>query len=97
MGTQYLHERRKAAGLTQREVALRLGVSQETYGRTERGERALRGDEAERLARIFGCKPHALSQPVDGGVSSRPPREASGRRLIDPGFRLLPFRAGAGS
>ncbi|MGH9769499.1 MAG: HigA family addiction module antitoxin [Blastocatellia bacterium] len=57
-----------AAGLTQIELAARLGVSRRTVGEILRERRALSPDLAHRLARLFGTTPEFwmnLQQAVD--------------------------------
>jgi len=57
-----------AAGLTQIELAARLGVSRRTVGEILRERRAISPDLAHRLARFFGTTPEFwmnLQQAVD--------------------------------
>ncbi|MGE0128616.1 MAG: HigA family addiction module antitoxin [Blastocatellales bacterium] len=57
-----------AAGLTQLDLAERLGVSRRTVGEILRERRALSPDLAHRLARVFGTTPEFwmnLQQAVD--------------------------------
>lgn len=53
---------RKAAGLTQREVALRLGVSQQTYSAMERNADKVGAARLLRLLHILGVE-LVLTQP----------------------------------
>jgi transcriptional regulator with XRE-family HTH domain len=50
---QRLHELREAAGLSQRQVAERLGMSQRAYSHWERRPVALRPDQLQSLASAF--------------------------------------------
>ena len=51
---------REAAGLTQRELARRLGVDQSALSRIESGRRRLTAAQAGQAARILGVEPGAL-------------------------------------
>lgn len=55
-----VHERRKAAGLTQEELAASLGVSRQTIISIERGKYVPSLPLALRLARHFGCATEEL-------------------------------------
>jgi transcriptional regulator with XRE-family HTH domain len=48
-----LARRRKAVGLTQKQVALRLGVSEKQYGKYERGETRLTAGRYDTILRIL--------------------------------------------
>ncbi len=62
---------RKVAGLSQRELALRLGVDEKTVGRWERGENAPRGRHLQRLAEVTGRTQEFFLDPVPpGGVTT---------------------------
>ena len=52
---------RRQRGLSQQQVAARLGVSPATYGRFERGERALPGNLDAALAALLGVSPRLLT------------------------------------
>lgn len=54
---------RKAAGLTQREVALRLGVSQQTYSAMERNADKVGAARLLKLLHILGVEV-VLAQPA---------------------------------
>ena len=49
-----LHVLREAAGLTQQEMAVQLGIAQSSYATWERQTPAIRPDQIERLAEILG-------------------------------------------
>jgi len=65
-----LHALREQAGLTQEQVAQKLGVSQRAYAFWEREPVALRADQLVTLARILGASADEL-------LGIRPPRLAS--------------------
>jgi HTH-type transcriptional regulator / antitoxin HipB len=56
---------RKAAGLTQREVALRLGVTQQTYSALERNADSIGAARLLKLLNILGVELQ-LSTPTPG-------------------------------
>ena len=66
-----LHTAREAAGLTQSQVALKLGITQTAYALWERRDMSLRPEQIEAVAKIlkvsiehlFGIEP----QKVNGG------------------------------
>ncbi len=62
-----IRQRRKAAGLRQRELANRLGVSQGRVSDLERGRTEPRLDTIRRLAAALGCTMADLLTPPDGG------------------------------
>lgn len=51
---------RKAAGLTQRQLAEKAGVSPGRINHLETGRKRLTLDEAWRLAGVIGCKPSEI-------------------------------------
>lgn len=55
-----LHERRRVARINQRDMAARLGVSQNTFRKYESGAVAVRVDTLLHLAEILGCEPWDL-------------------------------------
>lgn len=55
-----LKDLRKAIGITQAELALELGVQQNTVSQWENGERAMKADTLPKLAQILGCTIDAL-------------------------------------
>lgn len=54
-------EAREAAGLSQYEVARRLGVPQSSIARLELGQRQLRFVEGLRMAELYGIPPSDLA------------------------------------
>ena len=52
-----LRQLRQLAGLSQREIAAQLGVTQQAYNRVERGTVALRPHAAATLAALLGATP----------------------------------------
>lgn len=76
----YLAERRKEMGLTQREVAEAVGVAEATVSRWESGEIAnMRRDKIAALAKVLHCSPNFV---MTGETASAP--------SIPPGFEPLP-------
>ena len=57
---------RKNAGLTQNEVARKMGISQPQYASWERGQRNPKHETLEKLAEIFGITVDALKGRDDG-------------------------------
>ena len=47
--------RRKAAHVSQADVASRLGIARNTYGQYETGARTIRVEHLPQLAKLFGC------------------------------------------
>lgn len=58
-----LKELREAAGLTQEQVAMRLGKVHSSVQRWESGERNPGVDDLEQLAALFKCHPGELFDP----------------------------------
>lgn len=62
-----LRELRKAAGLSQQEIAEALGMPRRTYGSYERGERSINLKLAAAICNVLGCTPNDLvGWPMDG-------------------------------
>ncbi|MGM9884689.1 helix-turn-helix transcriptional regulator [Streptococcus hyointestinalis] len=61
-----LKKARLKAGLTQKEVAERLGVAQQQYARWEQGHRNPKIEVLDKLAEIFGITTNALKGRDDG-------------------------------
>jgi transcriptional regulator with XRE-family HTH domain len=57
---QRLHQLREAAGLTQQQMADKLGMSQRAYSHWERRSVALRADQVTALAKILGVSADSL-------------------------------------
>lgn len=47
--------KRKAANISQADVARRLGIARNTYGQYETGARTIRVEHLPELAKLFGC------------------------------------------
>jgi DNA-binding XRE family transcriptional regulator len=62
-----VHGLREAAGLSQREVAAQLGVSQPSYALWERNDVALRPDQLLKLAGVLGVRVEELLNPPTNG------------------------------
>lgn len=58
--TEALRAAREAAGLTQAELARRVGVSVDTIGRAERGDRDTPATTIGRIARVLGVSLESL-------------------------------------
>lgn len=62
-----LQELRKAAGLSQQEIADALGMPRRTYGSYEREERSINLKLAAAICNVLGCTPNDLvGWPIDG-------------------------------
>lgn len=55
-----LKQVRKATGMTQADLALAVGVQQNTISQWENGERLVRSDKLPKLAQVLGCTIDAL-------------------------------------
>lgn len=60
----YIAERRKKAGLSQPELADRLGVTPETISRMESGKITLSVERIREFAEILQCEPSDLLRPI---------------------------------
>jgi transcriptional regulator with XRE-family HTH domain len=58
--TEKLRKLRRAAALSQAELAERAGTTQETISRLERGHHAARGRTLRKLAEVLGVEPQVL-------------------------------------
>lgn len=56
----FLKERRVAAGLSQAELAERVGVTFTTVSRYETGDRGMDRHITAIIAEVLGCEPHEL-------------------------------------
>ena len=54
---KYIKERRQKMGLTQTEVADKLGISQQAYGRYELGQREPDFKFIIEISKVLGCRP----------------------------------------
>jgi transcriptional regulator with XRE-family HTH domain len=80
-----INEARKEAGLTQRELSTRLGISQPYLAQLERGERALSTVMQARIASAIGVDPIEL-------VDFMAPDTSEEEELLDVFRRLSPER-----
>lgn len=71
----FIREQREARGLSQQQVADKIGVSRSTYLSVERGTKELSLSEAETLARLFGIT-------VDELLQNRVPNEEKYKEMI---------------
>ncbi len=55
-----LKEIRKSSGLTQSDLAIAVGMAQNTISQWENGERLVRSDKLPKLAQALGCTIDAL-------------------------------------
>jgi transcriptional regulator with XRE-family HTH domain len=68
---------RETAGLSQREVAAQLGISQPSYALWERNDVALRPDQLLKLAGVLGVRvEELLNPPVNGNRRGGPAGKA---------------------
>lgn len=64
-----LKQVRKATGMTQADLALAVGVQQNTISQWENGERLVRSDKLPKLAQVLGCTIDALFEEPHEEVS----------------------------
>ena len=57
---QIMRSRRKLAGLTQEQVAKKMGVKRATYAQYETGNRSPKNETIRKIADALGCKPYDL-------------------------------------
>lgn len=76
-----LAEARKSRGLTQEEVAKRLGCSRPTYIAVEKGERQAKPEEIVQLAALLGRSVHELLRPDEPVVALQPHLRAVAERM----------------
>ena len=62
--TRWLCQQRKAAGLTQRTFASKLGVHHSIVGKIEQGERRIDVVEFFEYCRVLDANPHALIEEL---------------------------------
>lgn len=79
---------REAAGLSQREVAAQLDISQPSYALWERNDVALRPEQLLTLARILNVRPEELLTPPT--TASRRGGPAGKARRVFEAVSLLP-------
>ena len=63
MSPQKMRQLRKKHGYTQRDVSVKLGVSDGWYGKWERGEVKPKREYLVQLARIYGVDPTPYKEP----------------------------------
>lgn len=78
-----IHELREAAGLTQKQVAVRLKVSQPSYAAWERDGVALTANRVQQLARIFKVTPADLFADRATATARRGGPTGRARRLFE--------------
>lgn len=61
-----IKEIRKAEGLTQQELAERVGVTRRIVGSWESGKTPIHLDDAERVSSALGC---SIPELINGGMS----------------------------
>lgn len=87
MPTLRVQQLRKAAGLTQQELAAKTELTQSSISRIESGKQgSLDGDVAERLARALGCSVDDLWDES----SEAPPSTASHDAAVIPSLEQRP-------
>lgn len=85
-----LRSARRAAGLTQRQAADRLGVSQAYVALLERGQRPVTAQLGSRIANLYGLGPVALPLGTEDPDSWESSSLAAGLASLGyPGFRQL--------
>jgi transcriptional regulator with XRE-family HTH domain len=62
-GYLYIAERQAAAGLSDAQLAQRLGVSRQTIFRWKKEQWRVTADNMEKLATVLGCEPRDLFRP----------------------------------
>jgi transcriptional regulator with XRE-family HTH domain len=80
-----LREARKRAGITQKALALRTGVSQAAISRLERGDRSLTVETLERLLLAMGVQLELRTAPLPKRYD---PRHLAAEAQLTPGERL---------
>ncbi|MFL5347503.1 MAG: helix-turn-helix domain-containing protein [Hyalangium sp.] len=82
------------AGLTQEDVAERIGMASEVYGRMERGQMLPRVENLRRLCLVLNVPPHELLglESPDGGKGDLPREEGRSRSEDSADMRRLQRR-----
>ena len=80
---ELLGEARRWAGLTQGELAAKVGTTQSAISRWERGHDTPRADTLAALLRACGYEVDMVLRPVDTGVDRAQIRDMLRRRPID--------------
>lgn len=68
-----LEQLREAQGLTQEELATKVGIAVSTYSMYVNGHRTIPKTVAERIAKVVGCKIEEIFLPEKFTVSKSPP------------------------
>lgn len=83
--SNYLSQRRRELGLTQKEVADAVGVAEATVSRWESGEIAnMRRDRIAALAKVLNCSADFIMNGEENETTSAP------TSLVPPGFQPMP-------
>ncbi|WP_435607932.1 helix-turn-helix domain-containing protein [Pseudomonas knackmussii] len=69
---QTIAKLREERGLTQSEMAERVGLSRSTWSRIEKGESGLSLDNLKQVAEVLGKQPHELLAIVDQLIDETP-------------------------
>jgi transcriptional regulator with XRE-family HTH domain len=80
-----IRERRKALGMTRKELADHIGVATETVARYERHERELRSSIILKLSQALKCEATALltdENPTPPSTKARPPGARAKRKAV---------------
>lgn len=85
MAGDVLLEARKQAGITQRELAVRSGVTQAAISRLERGDRSLTVQGLERLLLVMGMELEFRAAPLPRRYD---PAHLAAEARLTPGQRL---------
>lgn len=99
MGKNRIAELRKAAGLSQSELAAAIGTTLNNLGKLERGARRLNQDWIEKIAKALSIAPHELlltdtiSRQSDASANSEYVSAADLQRAILEAFPLPPGSA----
>ncbi|MDP2691078.1 MAG: DUF4065 domain-containing protein [bacterium] len=100
MNKRYLESIRKEHGLSQQQLAERLGLTRQTYAQIEQGERGLSLAEAQKLVKLFdislddlasGKKTQQLEVSIDK-PTKKPSSEPLNIRISVPQERVDKFR-----
>jgi transcriptional regulator with XRE-family HTH domain len=89
-----LREWRRAAGLTLEQAAERLGTTNQSLSRKERGERSVTVDELAQIAPVYQCKPADLVPDPESVVTIREREFLAMLRGLDEADRRQLLRIG---